>query len=221
MLPNAGPSLSRTVMVKLAVALLPESSEALHFTVVAPNGKMLPDEGSQLGVTLPSTASVAETEKETLVPAVLEASALIAFGTEIDGGFVSSTVILKLSLELFPESSVAVHFTVVEPSLNIAPEAGVHTGITLPSMASDAVALNVTFAPDGPVASAVMSLGTVTTGGFVSLTVTVNVPRPVLPASSVALHVTVVFPTLKPLPEAGVHEAVSLPLTLSEAVAPE
>jgi len=89
MLLNAGPSLSRTVTVKLAVAPLPESSEALHFTVVAPKGKRLPDEGSQLGVTLPSTASLAETENETLVPEVLVAWTLIGFGTEIEGGFVS------------------------------------------------------------------------------------------------------------------------------------
>jgi hypothetical protein len=89
MLLNAGPSLSRTVTVKLAVAPLPESSEALHFTVVAPKGKRLPDEGSQLGVTLPSTASLAETENETLVPEVLDAWTLIGFGTEIEGGFVS------------------------------------------------------------------------------------------------------------------------------------
>jgi hypothetical protein len=130
-------------------------------------------------------------------------------------------VILKVSLAVFPESSVAVHFTVVEPSLKTLPDDGEQAGLTFASTVSEAVALNVTVAPEGPVASTVVSLGTLTTGGFVSLTVIVNIPRPVLPASSVALHVTVVFPTLKPLPEAGVHEGVSLPLTLSEAVAPE
>ena len=49
-----------------------------------------------------------------------------------------------------------------------------------------------------------MFAGTVTTGSVVSRTVTVKVADPVLPAVSVAEQVTVVGPSGKVLPDAGV-----------------
>ena len=66
-----------------------------------------------------------------------------------------------------------------------------------------------------------MSLGTVSTGGVLSTSVTVteNDAWPVLPCASVAEHVTVVVPTGKLLPEAGAHDAVTGPSTVSFAVA--
>ena len=64
-----------------------------------------------------------------------------------------------------------------------------------------------------------MSLGGLTTGGVVSCTSTVVVAVPVLPALSVALHVTVVEPSGKAEPEAGAHVAVTLPSTRSDALA--
>jgi hypothetical protein len=64
-----------------------------------------------------------------------------------------------------------------------------------------------------------MSFGGVTTGGVVSCTSTVVVAVPVLPALSVALHVTVVEPSGNVEPEAGAHVGVTLPSTRSDALA--
>ena len=76
---------------------------------------------------------------------------------------------------MLPAVSVAEQVTVVGPSAKVLPDAGVQTGVIEPSTVSVAVAVNVTTAPLGPVASAVMSAGTVTTGSVVSTTVTVKV----------------------------------------------
>ena len=84
-----------------------------------------------------------------------------------------------------------------------------------------ASALAVTAAPAALVASSVSGPGTLNVGGVVSLAVTVtltaNVAAPVFPWPSVALHVTVVCPTAKLLPEGGLHVAVSVPSTASVA----
>jgi hypothetical protein len=48
--------------------------------------------------------------------------------------------------------------------------------------------------------------GQVMVGGCVSLMVTVNVQEAVAPEGSVAVHVTVVVPTGKNEPDAGLHE---------------
>src|SRR5256885_13872273 len=66
-----------------------------------------------------------------------------------------------------------------------------------------------------------MSAGTVTTGAVVSTrtTVTVKLFCAVFPCESVALHVTVVWPTGNLLPEDGLHDGVSAPSTVSRAVA--
>jgi len=79
----------------------------------------------------------------------------------------------------------------------------------------------VTLAPAPDVAATVMSVGSAITGGAVSVvrTVTLNVALPVLRAASVAVQRTVVVPTPKVLPLAGVHVGVSAPSTPSRAVA--
>ena len=76
------------------------------------------------------------------------------------------------------------------------------------------VALGVVVA--GPVRVILRSALLTTTG----VTVTVNVPVPVLPAASVAVQVTVVVPTGKVDPDAGVQVGVSGPSrsSLAEAV---
>ncbi len=48
-------------------------------------------------------------------------------------------VIWKVTCELFPWESLAEHVTVVAPSGNVAPDAGVQVTGTLPSTRSDAV----------------------------------------------------------------------------------
>ena len=66
-----------------------------------------------------------------------------------------------------------------------------------------------------------MSAGTVITGAVVSIRTTVIVKLfwAPLPCESVALHVTVVGPTGKLLPEAGAHVGEIAPSTLSFALA--
>ena len=129
----------------------------------------------------------------------------------------------KLALPVFPCVSVALHVTVVVPIGNVLPEDGLQLGVSEPSRLSVAVALKLTEVPPGFPVLVVMSLGTLTTGGVVSLieTVTVNEALPVLPCASVALQVTVVVPTGKVLPEAGLQEGVSEPSTTSVADASE
>ena len=69
-------------------------------------------------------------------------------------------------------------FTVVAPSGNVDPLAGVQLTATTPSIVSAAVAVNTNVAPVVLVASTVAFVGTVTTGPVVSVTVTVNDAAP-------------------------------------------
>jgi uncharacterized protein YhbP (UPF0306 family) len=132
---------------------------------------------------------------------------------------VSVTVTVNEAAPLLPRVSVAVHVTVVAPTGNVAPLAGVQLTGTLPSIPSFAVAVYVKIAPVAPVASTVAWAGTVTTGPVVSVTVTVNEAAPLLPRASVAVHVTVVVPSGNVAPLAGVQVATVLPSTASLAVA--
>ena len=70
-------------------------------------------------------------------------------------------------------------------------------------------------APSGPVASTTWSPGAVTSGAVVSSTVTVKSSVVALPASSVAVHSTVVVPRAKVLPLTGAQERVTLSSTRS------
>src|SRR5262245_60667488 len=100
------------------------------------------------------------------------------------GGVVSLTVTWNVAVAVFPAASLAVQLTVVVPSGNSEPDAGVQLTATGPSTLSVAVTVYPTCAPPGSVASAVMSAGTVITGGVVSasrVTVTVNVSGLLLP----------------------------------------
>ncbi len=76
----------------------------------------------------------------------------------------------------------------------------------------------MTWAPDSPGATAVMSLGSVSVGAVVSTTPTSKEPVAVLPALSVALHDTVVVPSGN-VPGTGLQVGVSAPSIASVAVA--
>ena len=116
----------------------------------------------------------------------------------------SKVVTENEQVAVLPLPSVAVQVTVVVPTGKIEPEAGVQTSVT-PGQLSDAVVVKFT-TPLAVVAGQVIAVTAVTlaghvmTGGWVSLTVTVNVQ--VGPA---AVHVTVVVPTGKNEPDAGEH----------------
>jgi hypothetical protein len=192
---------------------------AVQVTVVAPSANALPDAGVQLVATAPSTRSVAEAANVTAAPAGPVASAVIGAGTLIAGGVVSVTVTVNVADALLPAASRAVHVTVVAPVANTLPEAGEHAVASLPSTLSLALALNVTVAPPGPVASVVIGAGTVIAGGVMSLTTTGKLALAVLPAVSRAVHVTSVLPSANSEPEAGVQLAATAPSTLSIAAA--
>jgi hypothetical protein len=132
-------------------------------------------------------------------------------GTVIVGGVVSTpvTVTWNDALPVLPCASVAVQVTVVVPSGNVEPDAGVHVGMIGPSTASLADAVNVSAFPPLELVST-MSAGTVTTGAVVSTTLTWKLALLELPAASLAVHVTAVVPSGNVDPDACVQpEAVT------------
>jgi hypothetical protein len=139
-------------------------------------------------------------------------------GQAIVGSWVSLIVTVNEHSAVLLAASETVHVTVVVPTLKLEPEAGWQTGVLTPAQLSDAVGVNVTAAPHWPGSlPRVIGAGHAIVGASVSLTVTVNVHAAVLPAASVAVHVTVVTPFAKVAPEAGAHETVA-PAQLSAGV---
>jgi hypothetical protein len=141
----------------------------------------------------------------------------IVAGTVTTGAVVSRTVTVKLLDPVLPAVSCAVQVTVVVPIAKVLPEDGEQLVATLPSTSSLAEAENVADAPLAPVASFVIGAGTVTTGETPSVTVTLKESLAEFPESSVAVQVTVVWPTGKVLPDALLHEIEGLVSTLSLA----
>src|SRR5204863_355545 len=140
-------------------------------------------------------------------------------GTVSAGAVVSCTVTLNVPVAVLPWASVAEQVTVVVPRSNVDPDAGEHDGVIAPSTMSVAVGVKVIAAPAGPVASWVMSSGSVSTGACVSDTFTVNVLSALLPAASLAVQVTVVSTSSgKVSPDAGSHVTSTVPSTRSVAV---
>jgi hypothetical protein len=80
----------------------------------------------------------------------------------------ATTVTLNEPVAGFPCASCAEQFTVVVVMGKTLPEAGEHETATDPSTRSAAVAVQEANAPDGPVASSVMSAGNSRVGGVVS-----------------------------------------------------
>jgi hypothetical protein len=119
--------------------------------------------------------------------------------------------------DVLPLASRAVQVTVVSPSGNDAPEAGTHETDGLASAMSVAVAVQVTTAPLGDVASATTLDGTVSVGAVVSRTVMRSVAWDEFPASSVAVHVTVVSPRANTDALGGTHVTVTSLSTRSDA----
>ena len=125
-------------------------------------------------------------------------------GHVIAGASVSCTVTPNEHVPVFPTASVAVHVTVVVPTGKVEPLAGTQA-IEAPGQLSDADDANVTAAEHWPAAfGTVIGTGQFATGACVSLTVTVN--EHVGPL--VVEQLTVVVPTAKNDPEAGVHVTV-------------
>jgi hypothetical protein len=216
---TTGPVVSATVTVNDAAPVFPFASVAVHVTVVAPSGKVDPLAGVQLTATLPFTRSFAVAVKVKLAPVALVASTVTFAGTVTPGPVVSVTVTVKDAAPLLVFVSVAVQVTVVGPSGNVDPLAGVQVTARGPSTPSFADAVKLNVAPVVLVASTVAFAGTVTTGPVVSPTVTVNDAAPVFPVVSVVVQVTVVAPSGNVDPLAGVQVTGRGPSTRSVAVA--
>ena len=123
-----GGSVSTTVTVKVPVWELPAASVAVLVTMVVPNGKE-PGPG-RLETVGTEQLSVAVTLKVT-VPVVLPGSVeTVMFAGRFRVGFsLSRTVTVKLFVDLFRATSVAVQTTGVTPSGKIDPEGGTQVTI--------------------------------------------------------------------------------------------
>lgn len=129
---------------------------------------------------------------------------------------------MKLLVAVLFDASFAVQVTVVTPSGKVEPDGGRHTTGVTPEQLSLAVGTaNVTTLP--VVAGQVGAATTVTLaeevieGGWVSLTVTVNVQVLVFLLVSVAEQVTVVTPFWKVAPLGGAQLMLLIPEQLSLA----
>ena len=152
------------------------------------------------------TTGVPSCDRGTSMHRVVPTSILMSEGAAIDGGVVSWTVTVCVSLKpSFMRESVAVQLirTVLRPSTTV----GENVGTRVPSTRSRAVPapmLAVVRVVVGPSASMVLEGGAVTLGGVVSTTVTSCVAVAVIPHWSVALQVIV----LAPRPDTTVGESV-------------
>ena len=136
----------------------------MQFTVVAPNGKALPDAGTQVTVGFGSTASVAAGLYVTLAPLALVHSRVRLPHVSV-GGLVSRTVTVNEHDAVRAALSVAVQFTVAVPSAKTLPDAGAQLIAGLNVQSSVAVTVKETDAPLALAASAVWLPGHVMTGG--------------------------------------------------------
>jgi len=118
-----GDSLSVTVTVNVLVDTFPDKSVAVIVTVVVPIAKLFPEAG--FAVTVTPQLSVADGVNTTVaifIPGfVLTVMLLIA---AITGASLSFTVTVNEQVEVLPDASVAVVFTVVVPVGKKLPEAG-------------------------------------------------------------------------------------------------
>ena len=139
-------------------------------------------------------------------------------GHVIVGACISTTVTVKVHIEMLPDESVAVEVTVVVPFGKLDPDAGALTTET-PGQLSVAVTEKVTTVEHKPgLVGAVMFAGHVIDGGCASFTVTVNVHDDELPDESDTLHDTVVTPFGNVDPLAGLQVGEPTPGQLSLTV---
>src|SRR6266540_3046488 len=109
---------------------------------------------------------------------------------------------------VFPDISLAVQVTSVEPIAKVDPEAGRHSRLGVGSQ-SVALTLYVTTVPAGPVHCAVMFAGQTMTGGVTSATVTFAMQVVLRPMESVTVKVRVCRPMLSSVPGAGLWRIVT------------
>ncbi len=215
-----GGVLSRTIIVPVQLAVLPQSSVAVHVrvTLYVPAHDPCVVASVKLIVTVPSQASVAvgavNTGTEGQLIGVVWATHVIV------GGVLSRTIIVPVQLAVLPQSSVAVHVrvTLYVPAHDPCVVASVKLIVTVPSQASVAVGA-VNSGTEGQLIGEVC-VTHVIVGGVLSRTTIVPVQLAVLPQSSVAVHVrvTLYVPAHDPCVVASVKLIVTVPSQASVAV---
>jgi hypothetical protein len=203
---------------------LPLTSVAILLTVVVPALNVLPDAGLDTIADNPQLSVPVTENVTTAVQLFILPFTVIFDGQLIAGAWLSVTVTVKPHVLVFPFTSVATLFTVVIPVLNVLPDEGLETTEAIPQL-SVPLTLNVTTALQFPASVFwLMLFEHVITGVSLSVTVTVKLQELVLPLKSVATLLTVVAPTVKVLPDAGVDTIadilqLSVPVTLNVTTA--
>ena len=136
----------------------------------------------------------------------------------------SVTITLNEQAEVLPDGSVAIEFTVVDPTGKTLPDGGFVISVDVQLSAE--VTVKFTTAPQslGSVFTK-MSAGQIIAGASLSITVTLNEHVEVFPSASVATEITVVVPTGNKEPETGfdvaVAEQLSVEVTRKVTTAPQ
>jgi hypothetical protein len=202
---TVGFSASRTVTVKLHVAALPAASRAVQVTGVSPMANVEPLAGTQLTLA-PGQLSLALAANSTTAEHWPASVVAVMFAGQATVGLSASvTVTVKLHSAALPAASVAVQRTVVVPTGNAVLLGGTQAKAVTPQL-SVAFGVNSTTAAQVPDSLPITtSAGHVSVGASASMTVTVKLQLERLPASSVAVHSTVVMPVGNVEPLAGTH----------------
>lgn len=125
-----------TVTVNIQVDLLAAASVAVAVTVVVPFGKTDPEAGLETTVML-EQLSVAVTVKLTTAEQRLRAVEVMMLAGQLKtGATVSFTLTVNEQLEELAAASLTVQVTVLVPSGNVEPDAGLHTGVPTPGQLS-------------------------------------------------------------------------------------
>jgi hypothetical protein len=187
-----------TVTVNEPLTADPLESVTVQLTVVVAIANVEPDAGEQTAGITPSSTSFPAAVNVTAAPALPVASlVMLAGGTNVGGLFVTVTVNDPVAVAI--DASVTVQFTVVVPSANVAPDAGVQTAGIGPSSASLPVAVNVTAAPAALVAGLVTFAGGVNVGGVLTWQYGDSVAAWILIVGNIAFECAWSSLTLRPI----------------------
>lgn len=162
----------------------------MQSTEVVPTGKADPLDGSQKAELPPQLSATLNSNDTTASHRPGAVLVTTSDGQLMTGSSRSSTCTVNTHVTLLLLLSVAVQFTGVVPFGNLAPDGGTHITVG-PPHSSATIGAKVSKASQRP-----GSIGTsmlvehVRTGGSVSRTVTVKEQLSVLPAASLAVHVT-------------------------------
>src|SRR5688572_8717725 len=210
---NTGAVLSSTVIVCVAVAVLPQASVAINVLVTVYSLAQVP--GVEASVDVIATVPQASVAVGVPNDGVKGHSIVAAGGVVVNiGAVLSSTVIVCVAVAVLPQASVAINVLVTVYSLAQVPgvEASVDVIATVPQAS---VAVGVP--NDGVKGHSIVAAAgiVVNTGAVLSSTVIVCVAVAVLPQASVAINVLVTVYSLAQVP--GVEASVDVIATVPQA----